>query len=269
MKTKLTEFTNSWWDTLRWIISLPESEIAWWVICLSGFERSATTEKKFKTLADRMSEKMLATLRFDFSGLGLSDGDFRFTTIEKQWQDLLSAIEKLWQEIWNSKINIVAHSLGACVLASQIEKIKDKIGKIILIAPALNQKELLRYRFTTGQMKKLRPELVITWQNYKTYLNELDFLKDCEKTDKMSKANYINSSYFLTNKDIDFSSNFKDFNSQVLHIHWDKDIAVPSESLNINFTNKIIVENWDHDMERPDQFDKWIDEAVKFLIKNN
>jgi hypothetical protein len=44
---------------------------------------------------------------------------------------------------------------------------------------------------------------------------------------------------------------------------------VPSESLNINFTNKIIVENWDHDMERPDQFDKWIDEAVKFLIKNN
>ncbi|EKD66177.1 MAG: hypothetical protein ACD_49C00060G0019 [uncultured bacterium (gcode 4)] len=269
MKTKLTEFTNSEWETLRWIISLPESEINWWVICLSGFERSATTEKKFKTLADKITSKMLATLRFDFSGLGLSDGDFRFTTIEKQGQDLLSAIENLEKEIWNSKINIVAHSLGACVLASQIEKIKDKIGKIILISPALNQKELLRYRFTSGQMKKINPILEINWQNYQTYLNEWEFLKDCEKTGKMSKANYINSPYFLINKDIDFSSNFKDFNSQILHIHGNKDIAVPFESLSIDFINKIIVENWDHDMERPDQFDKWINEAVEFLVKNN
>lgn len=267
MKTKLTEFPNNENEILRWILSLPEDEIVWWIICLSWFERSATTEKKFKVLSDKMAPKALATLRFDFSGLGLSDGDFRFTTVEKQGQDLFSAIEKLWQEIGNSKINIVAHSLGACVLASQIEKIKDKIWKIILVAPALNQKELLRYRFTTGQMKKINTELVINWQNYRTYLNEQEFLKDCEKADKMTKANYINPPYFLANKDIDYSANFKDFNSQVLHIHGNKDIAVPFESLNVNFINQIIVENWDHDMERPDQFEKWINKAVEFLEK--
>lgn len=84
MRTDLLEFPNTENENLRGIVTLPDKEITNAVICLHGFERCATTEKKFKTLADIFSRKTIATLRFDFSGCGLSDSDFKTTTIEKQ-----------------------------------------------------------------------------------------------------------------------------------------------------------------------------------------
>jgi hypothetical protein len=86
-----------------------------------------------------------------------------------------------------------------------------------LIAPALNQKDLLRYWFVISQMKKQNPSIEITWQNYKEYLNEDDFIKDCKRIDKITKANYIEANYFLQCKDIDFSNKFD--GKDILHIH--------------------------------------------------
>jgi hypothetical protein len=58
-------------------------------------------------------------------------------------------------------------------------------------------------------MKKNNPNLEITWNNYKDHLDEDAFLKDCSRTDKMTKANYIDSEYFMQSKDYDFSQKFQ------------------------------------------------------------
>jgi len=267
MKTQLFEIPNNENQNLRGIISMPNDQIQKGIICLHGFERCSSTEKKFKALSDSLVEKMIAVLRLDFSGCGLSDGDFKYTTIEKQADDFVLALRKLKEEIGQDKISIIAHSLAACVLATKVDEIKEEIGKIILIAPALNQKDLMRYWFVTSQMKKSNPEIEITWQNYKQYLDESDFQKDCERTDKMTKANYIDSKYFLEAKDFDFSNKFDFMKDKVLHIHGSKDIAVPIESLNTNFDNQIIVENGDHDLEKPNQLEQWRNKAVDLLLK--
>jgi alpha-beta hydrolase superfamily lysophospholipase len=151
------------------------------------------------------------------------------------------ALRKVKEEVGQNKISVVAHSLGACVLATKIDKIKDYIEKIILIAPALNQKDLMRYWFVTSQMKKSNPDIELTWQNYKQYLDESAFQRNCERTDKMTKANYIDPKYFLEAKDFDFSNRFDSIKDNVLHVHGSKDIAVPIESLNTTFNNQIIV----------------------------
>lgn len=267
MKTKLLEISNGENQNLRGIISMPDDQIQKGVICLHGFERCSSTEKKFKALSDSLVEKMMAVLRLDFSGCGLSDGDFRFTKIEKQADDFVIALRNLKSEIGQERINVVAHSLGACILATKIDEVKDEIEKIILIAPALNQKDLMRYWFVTSQMKKSNPEIEITWQNYKQYLDESAFQKDCERTDKMTKANYIEPKYFLEAKDFDFSNKFDSLKDKILHIHGSKDIAVPIESLNITFDNQIIIENGDHDLEKPNQLEQWKNKAVDFLLK--
>lgn len=268
MNTKLIEFLNTEDEKLRGIMTLPSDSISGGVICLHGFERCSTTEKKFKMVADNLADNNISTLRFDFSGCGLSDGDFRFTTIEKQGLEFLNATDAFQKEIGNDKISIIAHSLGACVLANQIEKIADRIEKIILIAPALNQKDLLRYWFVVNQMKQLNPNTEINWENYKNHLSEEEFMVDCKKENKMAKANYINSEYFLTGKDFDFSNNFNNINLKNLHIHGNNDMAVPLSSLNAKFENQIIVDGGDHDLEKPTQLKQWLEKSVEFLGRN-
>ena len=186
---------------------------------------------------------MIATLRFDFSGCGISDGDFKYTTIENQSQELLNAIAAFQKEIKIHKIDIVTHSLGSAILGNTIEKIQNEIDKILLISPALNQKDLLRYRFVSSQMKVKNPQKEITRQNYKDYLNEQEFLKDCAKTDKTTKINYINPEYFIEAQKSDFSNALDLYDDKIIHIHGGKDQAVPLESLNTSFTNQLIIEN--------------------------
>ncbi len=258
---KLVEFTNKTNDLLRGVLLLSDSSKKIVLMC-GGFERSTTTEKKFKVLADKLIERDISSLRFDHTGCGLSDGDFSKITVRGMADDLRNAIEFLREEIELENISLVCHSLAACAAGTILKE--ENFEKIILLAPALDQKDLLRYWFAVSDAKKKNLGVEIDWSNYKNYLNEVGFQEDCTRADKMTKVNYISSDYFTENEDEDYSGYFKN-NQNILHIHGDKDDRVPLESLNVNFDNKIIVKGGDHDMERPDMFDAWIDKAVDFV----
>ncbi len=262
-QTKLIEFKNENGDILRGILVFGE-KIEKTVLMCGGFERSATAEKKFKFLADKLVKQNIASLRFDYFGCGLSDGDFAKITVQRMLCDFQNAV-KILQEKTNCKnISVVTHSLSACVVACAVKK--SFFEKIILIAPALNQKDLLRYWFVVSAMKKENPSLKVTWKNFKDYLNEKQFQLNCALTNKMTKANYISSDYFLENKDKDYSGLFVD-KQNILHIHSDADDKAPLENLNVEFKNKIIVKKGDHDLERPDMMEQWQYKAVDFIKK--
>ena len=263
METKLIEFKNQNQEILRGIIIVPNGKINSGAVFVHGFERNATIEKKFKGMSGALAERGIISLRFDFSGCGLSDGDFSKTTIASRAQELLMAVKIFQEEFGLEKLNFVAHSLGACVLVKTLDEIKPRIAKIVLMAPALNQKDLLRYYFARGN----DPEIKVNWQNYKQYLNEEEFLKDCACADKMTCQNYINPDYFLEAKDMDFSRSFDAVKNKILHVHGEFDSSVPPESLGTEFPNRIIVKGGDHDLERPDFWEQWFDKAVEFLTK--
>ncbi len=260
-QTKLIEFKNKNGDILRGVLVIGE-KIKKTVLMCGGFERSATTEKKFKSLADELAKQNIASLRFDYAGCGLSDGDFAKITIQRMANDFRNAV-KILQEKTNCKnISIIAHSLSACVVVHSVKE--SLFAKIILIAPALNQKDLLRYWFVASAIKKEKPNIKITWQNFKDYLDEERFQADCDRTDKITKANYISADYFLENKDKDYSDLLIN-NNNILHIHGDKDDKAPLESLNVEFKNKIIIQGGDHDLERPDMMEQWLKSIVDFI----
>jgi pimeloyl-ACP methyl ester carboxylesterase len=268
MPANLIEFTNTKNETLRGILTLPKSNSAKSaVIMLHGFSRSGSTEPKFKKLADELSTKNIASFRFDLPGLGLSDGQFTDSDIKSWSSDLESAIQIFIQTTNCKNISFVGHSVGCCILAEYLSNINpDRFAKIVLLSPALNQVDLLRYWFTQSQAKKSHSETDITWQNYLDYFDPKVFQKDIERPDKIAKSEYIGSRYFESVKDLDLSFVFQNFQHKILHVHGLKDFTVPIQSLNIKFQNQILVSNGDHDMEKPDQRSKWLAKVSEYLV---
>ncbi len=258
IKTNLVEFG----DNLRGILVLPKNPQKI-VIMSGGFERSATTEKKFKFLTDKLAERNIASFRFDYNGIGLSDGDFSQITVAMLTKNLRQAISIIKKEInFNEKVSVIGHSLFACPIAKLSETMH--FDKIILLSPALNQSNLLRYWFTKSMMKNKNIE--INWKNFTEYLDEEKFKNDCERKDKITKSHFVSSKYFLENMNKNYCSCFADKNMEkIIHIHGDNDNDVPIESLTCSFPNQIIVKNGDHDLEKPAMFKQWVDQVVKFL----
>ncbi len=69
-------------------------------------------------IANGLAENGFAVLRFDFTGLGMSDGEFASTNFSSNVQDLLEAA-KFLRENYEAPSVLVGHSLGgAAVLAA-------------------------------------------------------------------------------------------------------------------------------------------------------
>ncbi|MCR4323271.1 MAG: lysophospholipase [Candidatus Azambacteria bacterium] len=258
--TKLIEFHSAHEEVLRGILVSGDVCKSAVLLC-GGFERSATTEQKFKTLADELAKRGIASLRFDHAGCGLSDGDFTHTTIQRMSENIMRARDVLEKETGTHDFSVVGHSVAGCAIARN----HADFQKIVLLAPALNQKDLLRFWFTISTMKKQDPTVEVTWQNFKEYLNEAQFASDCARTDKMMKAHYIVADYFLENKEKEYTSLFQD-DDTVLHIHGDADDKVPMESISTAFKNGIIVKGGDHDCERPTMMKQWLGDAISFIV---
>ena len=259
---KLIEFKNKEGEILRGIFSDEKNDGV--VLCVHGFERTAVTEPKFKRLSDELFKNRVSSFRFDFSGCGLSDGNFKDTTVKKMADELFLAVKALNEN--KRKVSIAAHSLAGCVLAVFFKKHPDILfEKIILIAPAFNQKELLRFYFAVSKVKRIDKNIEINWKNYKEYFSEEEFLESYKNKERMSKANYFPLAYFEENKEKDYSNYFSGNEENILHIHGDKDNTVPKESLNVKFKNTFVVKGGDHDLERPTMQEQWLGRVIDFL----
>jgi len=263
---KLIEFDDTPKGVLRGILQDPKKDSSRGVIFVGGFERSGTAEIKFRDLASRLYDVGIPSLRFDFSGLGLSEREFTGSTIESWVYEFGKAYDSLQTNSGVSDIYVVAHSLGACIAGKFMEERPESIKGGVLIAPALNQRGLMRYWFVTGQNKK-NPDVDVTWENYESLLSEEEFQEDCNQPNKPSKFNIIGPEYFIGSKESDFSGNYDGLENSFFHIHGDSDPAVPLPSVSVDFKERLIVAGGDHDIERQNKRGLWTGKAVDY-IKN-
>jgi uncharacterized protein len=187
METRLISFKNELGDLLRGILVDANSKKG--VICLHGFERNSSSEPKFKFLSDSLAKEGISSFRLDYTGTGISDGNFSDMTVERMVSDLELAIKSFKKEGGIEKIALVAHSLSGCVVGKYLEKGKNLPYKVVLLSPALNQKDLLRYYFSINSNK----DIEISWENYSHYFDEEKFLEDAKKEDKMAISNIVHS----------------------------------------------------------------------------
>lgn len=263
--TKLVEFKNQNGETLRGLLDKANSQKG--VVFLHGFE-GTTVKTKFKNIVDKLKGKA-NLFRFDFSGCGLSDGKFEDMTVEKSKKELEKAVKVLKRECPKvKKISLVAHSFGSCVALKYISEKPRDIDKVVFMAPAFNQKELLRYWFTEFQAKNKK----IIWENFRKYLSERKFQNLIRKKKRMVKEHFVSSKYFLENEKIDYQNLFDNLNfdfRKILIVHGIEDDRVKPKSNNKlpSEIRTIRVMRGDHHLGRPDMVKQYLEKVVKFLNK--
>ncbi|TDI93334.1 MAG: OsmC family protein [Caldithrix sp.] len=86
-------------------------------------------------ISEALNREGIAVLRFDFTGLGESEGDFAETNFSSNVADLIAAAEFLEKEYHSPKI-LIGHSLGGAAVLQAAGNISSAIAVATIGAPA-------------------------------------------------------------------------------------------------------------------------------------
>ncbi len=88
-----------------------------------------------KRIAVALAAKGIATLRFDFTGLGSSEGDFANSTFSSNVADLVRAADHL-RETRKAPAILIGHSLGGAAILAAAGQIPEAKAVVTIAAPS-------------------------------------------------------------------------------------------------------------------------------------
>lgn len=88
-----------------------------------------------RRIATALAAKGIAVLRFDFTGLGSSEGDFANSTFSSNVADLVHAADHL-RETRGPPAILIGHSLGGAAILAAAERIPDAKAVVTIAAPS-------------------------------------------------------------------------------------------------------------------------------------
>jgi putative redox protein len=127
-------FTGSEGHQLAAALDLPERE----PVAYALFAHCFTCGKDVlaaKRIAVALAAKGIAVLRFDFTGLGSSEGDFANSTFSSNVADLVRAADHL-RETRKAPAILIGHSLGGAAILAAAGQIPDAKAVVTIAAPS-------------------------------------------------------------------------------------------------------------------------------------
>ena len=125
MQSQRVEFSNTHGEKLSGVLEIPENAPSAWAVfahCFTCSKKSLAASRVARGLAERG----IGVLRFDFTGLGESDGEFATSGFSSDVADLVSATD--WMAAAGRPISLmIGHSLGGAatlVAAKSIASVK-------------------------------------------------------------------------------------------------------------------------------------------------
>ena len=135
MHTRKISFENASGHRLAALLDLPVDDEP---IAFALFAHCFTCSKDYKGVA-RISRALaaegVAVLRFDFTGLGESEGEFADTTFSSNIADLITAADFMGQDLEAPKI-LIGHSLGGAAVLQAAARIPSSTAVATIAAPS-------------------------------------------------------------------------------------------------------------------------------------
>src|SRR3982074_2057215 len=134
MPTERFQFTGVGGHQLAASLDLPERE----PLAYALFAHCFTCGKDVlaaKRIAVALAAKGIAVLRFDFTGLGSSEGDFANATFSSHVADPVQAADH-WREPRGPPAILIGHSLGGAAILAAAGQIPDAKAVVTIAAPS-------------------------------------------------------------------------------------------------------------------------------------
>ena len=142
-------------------------------------------------IAGELSDRGFAVLRFDFTGLGASEGEFANTNFSSNVADLLQAANYLRENYEAPKI-LVGHSLGGAAVLSAAPDINEVVAVATIGAPADAEHVVHNFGAKIDEIEaKGTAEVQLAGRSFtikKQFLNDLKKQSVQERISKLGKA---------------------------------------------------------------------------------
>ena len=172
-------FPNSRGERLAARLDLPADEKP---VAYAIFAHCFTCTKNLKAVVNinrALAAQGIAVLRFDFTGLGESEGEFEETNFTTNVADLVSAARYLEDSFEAPKL-LIGHSFGGAAVLRAAEQIPSSVAVATIAAPA----EVTHFRDALGITRDVieREGTVEVTLAGKTFKITRQFLDDLEQT---------------------------------------------------------------------------------------
>src|SRR3954454_10489626 len=134
MPSERFEFSNARGEKLSALLDRPAAE----PVAYALFAHCFTCGKDVlaaKRIAEGLTSRGIAVLRFDFTGLGASAGEFANTTFSSNVGDLIAAANHL-REMYRAPAILIGHSLGGAAVLAAAGQIPEVGAVATIAAPA-------------------------------------------------------------------------------------------------------------------------------------
>jgi uncharacterized OsmC-like protein/alpha-beta hydrolase superfamily lysophospholipase len=199
-KVKL-EFVNAQGHTLAGLLEMPPQPIA--IAHYALFAHCFTCGKDIAA-ASRISRALaaqgIAVLRFDFTGIGNSDGDFSNTNFSSNVQDLLAAAEKLKQQYQAPQL-LIGHSLGGAAVLSAAHQIESVKAVATIGAPATAKH--IEHLFESESDKIARQGEALVGIGGRQFLIKKHLLDDIDKYNSTAQIAKLDAALIVFHSPVD------------------------------------------------------------------
>lgn len=201
----------------------------------------------FVKLSRMLEEKGIASVRFDFSGSGESDGDFVDMTISKELAESKAILDyvRTLEFVDTDRIGIVGLSMGGAVASMLAGDRKNDIRTLCLWAPAGNMGELIKKGLSEADIEEMNKT---GFKDIGGLLLGKNFIDDILSVDIFKKAT--------------------SYDKNVMLLHGNQDQTVPYSTsekyLEIYETRGVLhtIEGGDHTFNSK----KWEEEVLDYTI---
>ena len=191
MRTDRVEFQNESGHNLSGRLEMPDGDQA---AAYAIFAHCFTCSKDYKAItyvSRTLAERGIAVLRFDFTGLGESEGDFTDTSFSSNVDDLVAAARFLDEDYQAPRL-LVGHSLGGAAVLQAAFRIPSSQAVATIAAPC-SPKHL--ERLVTGRRAELEQkgeiEVSISGRPFrikKQFVDDLEELRMDETIRSLGRA---------------------------------------------------------------------------------